>query len=395
MPEMEHPRQRYMDLARKWVEGTITEEEKQEFSEWFNAEDSDPLSIPPRFAKGEEELGQRMFQQILARRQDAAKTIPLWRRRWLQVAAAVLVVLSASFLLLYFLPTGDNEKAVVHQKPVVDNKRHQPTVSPGGNRAFLQLADGSEIMLDSAQNGTLASSAAANVIKLADGQLSVSANGKAVPATNNTLTTPRGGQYAITLADGTRVWINSASSLSFPSAFNGPERKVELRGEAYFEVAKKTRQPFRVVVNGMDVTVLGTHFNIMAYADEEAVHTTLLEGTVRVENEKGSSLLKPGQQAQVKESGAIRVREGVDTEQVVAWKNGLFQFEKTRIETIMRQLARWYGIDIVYSGKVKDHFTGTISKQVGIEKVFRMLELTGAVQFSLSGSKVTVRPSAE
>ncbi|MBB1286770.1 FecR domain-containing protein [Flavisolibacter sp. BT320] len=392
---MEQSHQRYTDLARKWADGTITEEEKQEFSEWFNAEDRDPLSIPPSFSIGEEELGQRMFQQILARRQERAGIFPLWRRGWVQAAAAVLVVLSASFLLLYFLPSGDNEKVVVYQKLVVDNKRHQPTVFPGGNRAILRLADGSEIVLDSAQNGILASSTAANVIKLADGQLSVSANGKTVPATNNTLTTPRGGQYAITLADGTRVWINSASALSFPSAFSGPERKVELTGEAYFEVAKKVRQPFRVVVNGMDVTVLGTHFNIMAYADEEAVQTTLLEGAVQVRNEQGSSVLKPGQQALAKGAGAIRVREDIDTEQVLAWKNGLFQFEKIRIETIMRQLARWYGIDVVYSGTVREHFTGTISRQVGIEKVFRMLALTGAVQFSLSGNRVTVRPSGE
>lgn len=395
MPEMEQPHQRYMDLARKWVEGTITEEEKKEFSEWFNAEYDDPLMIPHSFAKGEEELGQRMYQQIMARRQQGARIYPLWRERWGKVAVAVLVLLSVSFLLYNFLPGRGNDRETVHQKPVVDSSLQQSTVSPGGNKAVLRLADGSEIILDSAQNGTLATGPATKIIKLADGQLRFSANGKTVAATHNTLTTPRGGQYAVTLADGTRVWLNSASSLSFPSAFNGPERKVELTGEAYFEVAKSTRQPFRVVVNGMEVTVLGTHFNIMAYTDEEAIQTTLLEGAVQVRNEKGSSLLRPGQQASVKQAGAIRVRDGVDTEQVLAWKNGLFQFEKTRIETIMRQLARWYGIEVVYSGTVGDHFTGTISKQVGIEKVFQMLALTGAVHFSISGNRVTVRPSAD
>lgn len=392
---MEQPHQRYTDLARKWVDGTITEEEKEEFSDWFNEERGDPLPIPHSFAEGEEELGQRLFQNILARRQKAAGTYPLWRGRWMQVAAAVLIVFSVSFLLYYFPPSGDSNHTVALQEPVVDSSLHQSTVSPGGNKAVLRLADGSVIILDSAQNGTLASSSATNVIKLADGQLSVSASGKAVAVTNNTLTTPRGGQYAITLADGTRVWLNSSSSLSFPSAFSGPERKVELTGEAYFEVAEMARQPFRVRVNGIDVTVLGTHFNIMAYADEEAVQTTLLEGAVQVRNEAGSSLLKPGQQALVKEAGAIRVRDGVDTEQVVAWKNGLFQFEKTRIETIMRQLSRWYGIEVAYNGTVRNHFTGTIPKQVGIEKVFKMLELTGAVHFSISGNKVTVQPSGE
>lgn len=393
MTEMEQPHQRYTDLARKWVDGTITEKEKEEFSEWFNAEYDDPLMIPHSFAEGEEELGQRMYQQIMARRQQGARIYPFWREG--KVAVAVLVLLSVSFLLYYFLPGRGNNREMVHQTPVVDSSLQQSTVSPGGNKAVLRLTDGSEIILDSAQNGTLASGPSTKIIKLSDGQVSVFTNGEAVAAANNTLTTPLGGQYAITLADGTRVWLNSASSLSFPSAFNGSERKVELVGEAYFEVAKSRRQPFRVMVNGSEVTVLGTHFNIMAYADEDAVQTTLLEGSVKVRNERGSSLLKPGQQAQVKGADAIRVREDVDTEQVLAWKNGLFQFEKTRIETIMRQLARWYGIEVVYNGKVNDHFTGTISKQVGIEKVFRMLELTGAVHFSITGKHVSVRPSGE
>lgn len=392
---MEQPHQRYTDLARKWVDGTITEKEKEEFSEWFNTEYDDPLPIPHSFAEGEEELGQRMYQQIMARRQQGAKIYPLWREGWGKVAVAVLVLLSISFLLYYFLPGRGNEREMVRQPPVVDSSLQQSTVSPGGNKAVLRLADGSVIVLDSAQNGTLAHSSATKVIKLADGQLSVSANGEVVAPTNNMLTTPLGGQYAVTLADGTRVWLNSASSLSFPSAFSGPERKVELTGEAYFEVAENKRQPFRVRVNEIDVTVLGTHFNIMAYTDEDAVQTTLLEGSVRVRNEKGNSLLKPGQQALIKQAGAIRVREGVDTEQVLAWKNGLFQFEKTRIETIMRQLGRWYGIEVEYKGTVRDHFTGTIPKQVGIEKVFRMLELTGAVHFSITGNKVSVRPSGE
>ena len=391
---MEQPNERYLALARKWLNGTITEEEKKEMAEWLNQDPAGPVEVPPSFAQSEEELRQRMFASILQRRQHPAKVVPLYRNRFLHIAAAVLALVIGSFLFYRLLSAHNAVSNTAKQETIFrkEDSTAKKAITPGGNRAVLLLADGSEIVLDAAANGTIANEGATKVIKLTDGQLRLSSDGKAAATGYHTLATPRGGQYAITLADGTNVWLNAASSLRFPNAFTGPERTVELTGEAYFEVAKNTRQPFQVKVNGVEVNVLGTHFNIMAYSDEETIQTTLLEGAVRVQNGNSTSLLKPGQQAAVQQNGRIRVRDNADLEQIMAWKNGLFHFEGTRIETIMRQLARWYAIEVVYAGSVSDHFTGTISKQVGIEKVFQMLELTGAVHFTIDGDRVLVQP---
>jgi ferric-dicitrate binding protein FerR (iron transport regulator) len=208
----------------------------------------------------------------------------------------------------------------------------------------------------------------------------------------NTIQTPRGGQYQVILPDGTKVWLNAASSLTYPTAFTGGDRAVQLRGEAYFEVAGNKEKPFKVMVGNMQVNVLGTHFNVMAYEDENAIQTTLLEGAVQVTNGGVSHLLKPGQEGRLdRSSDAFRLLD-VDADEAVAWKNGVFQFGGISIETVMRQIVRWYDVDVEYQGRTNEHFRGTISRSANASEVFKMLELTGAVHFTIDGKKVIVKP---
>ncbi|MGY0037823.1 FecR family protein [Pedobacter sp. NJ-S-72] len=206
----------------------------------------------------------------------------------------------------------------------------------------------------------------------------------------NTVSTPRGGQYRIILPDGTKVWLNSSSSLKFPEQFTSNERNVELKGEAYFEVAKNASKPFKVTVNSTVVKVLGTHFNIMAYNDDPFIKTTLLEGSVQLSNITTLDILKPGQQAVINKSGFVKVIN-TDTEQSIAWKNGYFFFNRANLKDIMKQLSRWYNIDVIYKGKmpVEEEFVGKIKRDSELSKTLKILEFSG-VNFKIIGNQLIV-----
>ncbi|HWW40381.1 FecR family protein, partial [Pedobacter sp.] len=200
-------------------------------------------------------------------------------------------------------------------------------------------------------------------------------------------------QYQLKLPDGTLVWLNSASSLRFPTQFAGKERSVELDGEAYFEVAKNKEMPFKVHVRAMEVRVLGTHFNVMAYDDEESISTTLLEGSVKVSNALQTAVIRPGQQASLKKSSGILGVEEVNTVEAIAWKNGKFLFADEDIETIMRRISRWYNVEVEYRGNLSDkNFAGSISRYENVSEVLKMLELTGTIHFKVEGRRIIVMP---
>jgi len=277
-------------------------------------------------------------------------------------------------------------------------------ISPGGDKAILTLDGGQKIVLDSARNGKLARQGNISILipdsghlayKPAAGENAASASGNPKIAFN-TLTTPRGGQYRVTLSDGTQVWLNAASSLRYPTVFTGKERVVEITGEAYFEVSSNERMPFMVRANGTEVRVLGTQFDVMAYENEAEQNITLIGGGVRISRGNSARVLKPGQQARLSPSedisDDIRVVEGADVDEALAWKNNLFSFNDASIETVMRQLARWYDVDIKYTGVVSQHFNGNIPRTVSLSKVFVMLELTGKVHFRIEGRQVIVNP---
>jgi len=321
--------------------------------------------------------------------------LPLWKPgRWLSLykytAAAVTIVAvigTAAVLMIRKKQTGP---------PVAQHALND--VAPGGNKALLQLADGSRIVLDSAMNGSLARQGATRVIKLADGQLAYQATGEpssaGSPETYNTITTPRGGQYAVVLPDGTKVWLNAASSLRFPTRFSPTERQVELSGEAYFEVAKNNQQPFTVRTGPMQVVVLGTQFDIEAYPDEKEQKATLLQGAVRVSAGDKQSLLQPGQQACLgnENNSALQVVTPKKASDVIAWKNGLFLFREDSIESVMRQVARWYDVDVVYHGKTDQEFFGKIPRNVPVSTLLKILASTGSVHFTIEGKKIIVDP---
>jgi ferric-dicitrate binding protein FerR (iron transport regulator) len=291
----------------------------------------------------------------------------------------------------------------------VASSHYRTDIAPGGNKAMLTLANGSTIVLDSAQDGTLAQQGTTKIIKLDGGALAYraatdskgQATDQAIGQTGyNTIATPRGGQYRIILPDGSKVWLNAASSLRFPAAFTGGERTVELKGEAYFEIAKNAEKPFHVRVpaggtggEDMDVEVLGTSFNVMAYANEEKIHTTLLEGKVKVKQGVLAENLSPGRQATVDQTThAMEVTEG-NIDQAVAWKDGLFRFKETDIRELMRQVERWYDVEVVYRTTRGDQdFTGVVSRDKNVSTLLQMLELTGTVHFRIEGKKIIVLP---
>ncbi|MET0392586.1 MAG: FecR domain-containing protein, partial [Chitinophagaceae bacterium] len=329
-------------------------------------------------------IKEQLYQRITNELSNETRIIPFYRRPVFRAAAAAVLLIAAAAT-IFLLSRGREPQPLTGTAP-------QIRLMPGGNKAVLTLADGSLIVLDSAANGSLAQQGNMKVLKLDNGQLAYrSGDESAGEVLYNTITTPRGGQYQVVLADGSRVWLNAASSLRFPASFTGRERRVELTGEGYFEITKNPSMPFKVNMAGKgEVEVLGTHFNINAYDDESHSRITLLEGSVKVSRGAATSILKPGQQAQL--ADGIKVAQDADLEEVMAWKNGKFIFNKTDVQATMRQLARWYDASVSYQGKVDGFFNGTISRSAGIEKVLKMLQLTDEVQFSIEGKTIVVKP---
>ncbi|WP_276090532.1 FecR domain-containing protein [Pedobacter sp. JY14-1] len=329
----------------------------------------------------EAETGQ-IYRQLMQGR-HSRKSVSY--RLWYPAAAAALLLVAGVFF------WQRQPKMAGTQTAVLKNANYDTDIQPGKSAAVLTLASGKKIDLGLSRNGRIADEPGALVSKTADGTVIYSASTKwSGSGTVNTLSTVRGQQYRVVLPDGSKVWLNSASSITYPTSFSGMQnRAVKLIGEAYFEVAKDRSRPFIVKTSKQEVEVLGTHFNVNSYNDENAVRTTLLEGSVKVTNEKGQSILKPGHQAAV--SGGAPVISKVNASESVAWKNGDFIFDNERFDSILRQLSRWYNVDIKGAGMDKDiRFSGTISRSKPISTVLRALELTGQVRFQLEGHTLTV-----
>ncbi|MBS1566461.1 MAG: FecR domain-containing protein [Bacteroidetes bacterium] len=294
----------------------------------------------------------------------------LRRRGWWAAAAVIILVLTAGTYYLLREPKINPPATAV---AVVND------VPPGKDGALLTLADGTQVSLDSVANGVIALQGNTEV-KLDNGRLVYGKRGKTgnAPVAYNTMSTPRGRQFQLLLPDGSKVWLNAASSIKYPTAFTGHERKVEISGEAYFEVATDARKPFKVKINDRtEVEVLGTHFNINSYGDERSINTTLLEGSISVNHDKQKQLLKPGQQAQVQQAAGNIGLVNADINSVMAWKNGSFSFSRADLPAVMRQLARWYNIEIEYKGNIPSGtFSGEIDRSLTLDQVLRGLTTT-------------------
>ncbi|PUZ26929.1 FecR family protein [Chitinophaga costaii] len=366
------------ELIKRYQAGTCNEEEKALVESW-HIHDLSQSDFMPSF-QSIERANAKTRQAIMAHTREYTVVLKIWPR--LAVAASLLICLGIA---AYIFSTKSTISVV--------KTTQLPDIAPGGNKAILTLSNGRQINLYGAKNGELALEGQTSIHKTADGNVTYRpATGQASAidiVEYNTMSAPIGGQYQLILADGTKAWLNAASSIKYPTAFPGKERKVEVTGEVYFEVAHNAAKPFIVVANEQVVEVLGTHFNINAYPDEANVKTTLLEGSVKIVAGKNSVVIKPGQQSTTR-SGRITVGPA-DLDEAVAWKNGYFQFKDEKIASIMRKLSRWYNIDVQYEGKVSEEgFNGAISRFKNISQVLKMLEKTKVVHFKIEGRRVTI-----
>ena len=375
-------KQAFLRMLDKYQDGSASSAEKTLIEEYYRRLEkagTTELSTEEEFA-----LRQAMYKNITAGLEERDSLVVPFKRKNYGLAAAAAVLLIAIGSGSYYWLFKDQAS----QPPAnITGKTKPHDVLPGKDAATLTLADGHTIILDSA-NGTISQQGGATVINL-NGQVSYAkAGGKNEQAAvvYNTITTARGNQYQLILADGSKVWLNSASSLRFPTAFTGSTREVELDGEGYFEVAtlrlrSGQKMPFHVKTNNQDIEVLGTHFNVNAYKDEETIKTTLLEGRVKVNSAIGnrqSAILKPGEQSSISQSSQSISVQTADLDQVMAWKNGWFEFDKTDLKTIMRQISRWYDVDVRYEVKTNNEtYGGRISRNLNLSNILKMLESYG------------------
>jgi ferric-dicitrate binding protein FerR (iron transport regulator) len=378
----------YLLLYEKFLAGNCTEQEKELLTGYLDG--FELKEHPWKEGMGDKEQIRTAIYKRLQAEMKPRKGF-LWApvARIAAVAAVVLIVVTAGIYRFFFHPPSH----IPVEKKIAQH--HDNSIKPGSNQAVLKLADGSEIVLDSTKNGILASKNGVEVKQTKQGQVLYTsllpAQGTGVSW--NTISTPTGGQYQIVLGNGTRVWLNAASSLRFPVAFKGRERAVEVTGEVYFEVAKDEARPFKVSFNGNTVTVLGTHFNVMAYSDEAKSKVTLLEGSIRINNHAEQKLLRPGMQALVGDSNSTITTRRANLEEAVAWKNGYFVFDNENIQSIMRKVARWYNVTVAYQGNMTGkEFSGSISRFENVSEVLGMLELTGTIHFSIQGRNIKVIP---
>ena len=369
------------ELIRKYLEGTATPEEEALLESWYiaAARDQASMSGQPDYSR----LAAEILEPLRAE-QKAPPPIPtkppvrLWPR--IAAAAAVLIIIAIGSLYVF-------RKTPV--KPVAQNPSPENDILPAATRATLTLLDGRKIALDSVGAGTLARQGNA-IVTSHNGELAYSANQPSPDNSYNTLTTKAGEHYSAKLPDGTKVWLNAASSITYPLSFNGNNRRVTVTGECYFEIVHDKKQPFRVAVRNQLIEDIGTHLNIKAYDDEPAITTTLLEGSIRLTKGDRSIVLKPGQQAASRPVDQSFQLKEVDVDQAVAWKNGYFFFDGADIRTVMRELARWYNIQVVYKGGLpKRRFMGKVYRNIKAEEALGILAYFGA-HFHLEGRTVTV-----
>jgi transmembrane sensor len=371
----------FFGLIEKYLKGQASPEEEQLLLNFFDSfQNEDP--------RDEKQLGvkQELEDKMLARLITATteKTTAPVRRLWPRVVAAASILLALSFG-GYFL---------LHKtKPVQQTAQNRkPDILPGTNQATLTLANGQKIILSKGLNGRIATQGNM-VIQVNNGNAIsyiAATNVSNGPVAYNTISTVRGQEspYPLVLADGTKVWLNAASSITYPVAFNGKDRSVKITGEAYFEVSHNAAQPFRVMVKGQTIEDIGTAFNVNAYDDEPEMRTTLISGSIKI----GNKILRPGQAAVIKAgSDQIEIREA-DTEQAMAWKNGYFLFDNENLESIMRKVSRWYNVDIEYpqGQRITETFGGSITRYSNVSKVLNMLEITGDYQFRVDGRKIII-----
>jgi len=373
------------DLAEKWAQGKLTPEEQAYLEKWYVESGSDNVTLTDSRHKDADALKNAMLAQINA--QIESQEVPARvRRLWPRIAAAASILLIIS-IGGYFL---------THRQPANTLIAKSTVIVPGSKKAILTLSNGQQINLTDVHKGNIAKQANTNITKTDDDQLvyqqqqhNVAGNQEVV---YNIITTPRGGYYPLKLADGTLIILDAASSIKYPVNFVGKERLVEITGQAYFEVKHNAAMPFKVKVKGQVIEDIGTSFNVNAYDDEPALKTTLVEGSVKVTKATESVLLQPGQQAiTTAAKNTIQIKR-VDLDEVIAWKNGQTLFKDEDIAEIMRQVSRWYDVDLQFQGnQPQRHFVGGISRNANLKDLLKILEFDN-IHFTVEGRKLIVKP---
>jgi len=368
------------ELLNKYLEGKATAKETFIIEAFIARELAEHEWTMPDTEKAK--FGANLKTRILSEKDSVAVTSRKnVKQLWTIVTVAAAIIIAIVLIVLYSVELNKGKRA----------ERFANDVAPGKNSAVFITGNGTRINLDDQKTGSSIQADGSIAIKEANGILTFELEKNTqTDNTMNTLETPRGGQYQVNLPDGTRVWLNASSSLTFPSQFNGLQRNVQLSGEAYFEVAKDKKHPFLVQTINQEIEVLGTHFNVNSYADESAANTTLLEGAVKVTSGNTEITIKPGQNAMVSKSG-IRVSD-IDPNLAVDWKNGEFRFKNEELPSILRKLSRWYGVTFI-NQLPKDKipaFTGSVSRFDHISKVLTMLEETAGIRFKIKGNIITV-----
>lgn len=376
-----------LEIITKFQNGQATEAEIQEIDMWYenqasNSGYTDDMSPVERLG-AKQKILQRINDDI---QEEITPVTKIYSYKKLKIFALAAVMLLAVGTTLYL---NLSDQKVERRDSIAVND-----VAPGKDKAILTLANGKKISLTNLTNGQIASQSGIKISKTANGHLVYETTGnaeiKSLKPEFNTIEVPVGGQWQVILPDRSKVWLNALSSITYPVHFNGKERAVKISGEAYFEVAHNSKMPFKVQCGTQTVEVLGTHFNIMAYADEKLIKTTLLEGSVKISEGKATKLLVPGEQAQVG-LGKIAVTNDVDMEDVVAWKNGYFKFDDN-LETIMAKVAKWYDVDVVYQSKPDPNnvYAGKVSRSKNISSLLKIIEFNGDVHFKIEGRRVIV-----
>lgn len=376
------------ELLRRYQTGSISQSEKELVESWYRQliETGEWQWTEGEREKVEMMLESRILEKIKdTQKQKAAHVYSLNRKYWWAAASIVLLLGFATYFLVFNEPTKSAH-------PVAINVTND-VAAPQSSKAMITLADGQRIFLDSISNGALAVQGNVKLIKLASGEIVYqSSGGVSGKIEYNTLENPRGSKVInMVLADGSKVWLNAGSSLTYPVLFVGNERKVSIEGEAYFEVAHDISKPFVVHYGAIDVQVLGTHFNVNTFEDGDSnVKVTLIEGSVKVDNGNATNLLKPGQQARINDK--IKIVSDVDLNQVMAWKNGYFQFNNASLQSVLKQVARWYDVDVIYEGNNQPReFVGEMERDLSLSEVLKILEIN-KVHFTIKGNNLIINP---
>lgn len=374
-------------LLHKYLFGKPSFEEKVKVEKWYeDIDESGDIAGSDELLQIKEQVYQDTWDKLSPR----GRLIPFYKKSFFRVAAAAVVAacITSAYFLFLNKPKPAATIAKVHAPALIND-----VAAPSVNKAVLTLGNGKTIVLDSAANGSLAQQGNVVVSKLNNGKIVYNPdNSGASRIQYNTLTVPKGSKpVQLVLADGSEVWLDVASSISYPTAFAGNERKVEITGEAYFEVTHNEAKPFIVQKGDVEIKVLGTQFNVNAYDDENSLKVTLLEGAVKVERHGNESLtIKPGQQAEITRQGRMELNKDVDIDEVMAWKNNWFNFNSLTVPEIMQQIGRWYNVSVTYQGKpVNKHFSGIVSRSNNVSEVLKIMEQAG-IKFTIEGKNITV-----